>query len=121
MRVLVVPDKFKRTLTAPQAAEAIAKGWSEVRPDDRIEQLPMADGGDGFGEGLGRLLNAERRTCTTVDSAKRPRVAEWWFTPDTNTAIIETAQIIGLALLPAGQYHPFTLEYIWCRRSVQTG
>ncbi len=112
MRVLIVPDKFKKTLTAPQAAEAIAKGWGEVRPDDCIEQLPMADGGDGFGEVLGRLLNAERQTCATLDSAGQPRVAEWWFAPDTSTAIIETAQIIGLALLPEGQYHPFKLDTV---------
>lgn len=110
MRVLIVPDKFRGTLTAPQAAEAIAKGWREVRPDDDIEQLPMADGGEGFGEVLGHLLKAERRTCATVDSAGRPRVAEWWLEPVTRTAIIETAQIIGLALLPEGKYHPFQLD-----------
>ncbi len=110
LRVLIVPDKFRGTLTARQAAEAIAKGWREVRPDDDIEQLPMADGGDGFGEVLGHLLKAERRTCTTLDSAGRDRLAEWWYEPGTGKAIIETAQVIGLALLPAGKYHPFELD-----------
>lgn len=110
MRVLIVPDKFRGTLTAAQAAEAIAKGWREVRPDDDIEQLPMADGGEGFGEVLGHLLKAERRTCETVDSAGQDRVAEWWLKSATGTAIIETAQIIGLALLPVGKYHPFQLD-----------
>lgn len=115
LRVLIVPDKFKGTLTAREAAEAIAKGWREVRPDDDIEQLPMADGGDGFGEVLGHLLKAERRTCETVDSAGQPQKAEWWLKPTTHTAIIETAQVIGLALLPAErraeeQYHPFHLD-----------
>src|SRR5687768_7267416 len=46
--VLVAPDKFKGTLTAAQAAEAIAKGWRGVKPQDRIELLPIAYGGDGF-------------------------------------------------------------------------
>ena len=49
LRVLIVPDKFKGTLTAQQAAGAIARGWRAVRATDTIELLPMSDGGDGFG------------------------------------------------------------------------
>ena len=110
LRILIVPDKFKGTLTAPQAAAAIAKGWSDVRPGDRLEELPMADGGDGFGEVMGHLLGAQRQTCVTVDSAGRPRAAEWWFEPGSCIAVVETAQVNGLALLPAGEYHPFQLD-----------
>ena len=110
LRILIVPDKFKGTLTASQAASAIAQGWSDIRPDDCIEKLPMADGGEGFGEVLGQLLKAKLQTCATVDSAGRARIAEWWLNPDTHTAIIETAQVNGLALLPAGKYHPFKLD-----------
>ena len=110
LRILVVPDKFKGTLTARQAAAAIARGWGEVRPEDRIDELPMADGGDGFGEVFGHLLGARRETCATVDAAGRPRVAEWWFEPGAGIAVIETAEVNGLARLPAGQYHPFELD-----------
>jgi glycerate kinase len=109
-RVLVVPDKFKGTLTARQAAMAIARGWLQARPDDVLETLPMADGGDGFGEVLGQLLNAQPRTCATVDAAGRSRVAAWWFEPETRTAVIETAEVNGLALFPRGQFHPFELD-----------
>jgi glycerate kinase len=110
LRILIVPDKFKGTLTARQAAAAIARGWSDVRPEDRVEELPMADGGDGFGEVLGHLLGAQRQSCATVDSAGRPRAAEWWLEPNACIAVVETAQVNGLVLLPAGQYHPFQLD-----------
>jgi glycerate kinase len=110
VRVLVVPDKFKGTLTARQAAMAIARGWSSTRPTDALETLPMADGGDGFGEVLGQLLNAQRRTCATVDAASRMRVVEWWFEPTSRVAVIETAQVNGLASLPRGEFHPFQLD-----------
>jgi glycerate kinase len=110
LRILIVPDKFKGTLTARQAAAAIARGWSDVRPDDRLEQLPMADGGEGFGEVLGHLLSAQRQTCATVDSAGRTRMAEWWLEPDACIAVVESAQVNGLALLPAGLFHPFKLD-----------
>jgi len=43
MHVLVAPDKFRGTLTARQAAEAIETGWRRARPDDLAELVPMAD------------------------------------------------------------------------------
>jgi glycerate kinase len=70
----------------------------------------MADGGDGFGEVVGHLLGAQRQTSAAVDSAGRPRAAEWWLEPNACIAVVETAQVNGLVLLPAGQYHPFQLD-----------
>jgi glycerate kinase len=46
MRVLVAPDKFRGTLTAAEAAHAIATGWRRARPQDEIEEVPLADGGE---------------------------------------------------------------------------
>ena len=108
--LLVVPDKFKGTLTARAAAEAMARGWRQVYPDDSLELLPMSDGGDGFSLVLAELLQAESRTVETMDAAHRPRIAGWAWDPTTRTAIIESAQSIGLALHPTGQFHPFDLD-----------
>src|SRR6266516_7164644 len=47
MRVLVCPDKFRGTLTARQAADAIARGWRRARPRDDLVLEPLADGGEG--------------------------------------------------------------------------
>src|SRR5439155_11546725 len=110
LNVLIVPDKFKGTLTAQAAAELIAEGWHEARPQDKLELLPMSDGGDGFGEVLSRLLEVVEQTSATLDAAHRPLQAKWWWDAKTSTAIIESAQIIGLALLPAKEFHPFELD-----------
>jgi glycerate kinase len=110
LRILIVPDKFKGTLTAQAAATLIAQGWKEVRPHDALELLPMSDGGDGFGEVLASLLRLEPQTCLTVDAAHRPRRATWWWDNEARTAVIESAEVIGLALLPRQQYHPFQLD-----------
>ncbi len=109
-RVLIVPDKFKGTLSARAAAEAIASGWTAVYPQDHLELLPMSDGGDGFGALITELLSAETQTLSTVDAAHRPRNATWGWSPVTRTAIVESTQSIGLALLPAGEFHPFQLD-----------
>jgi glycerate kinase len=110
LRVLVIPDKFKGTLTASEAAEAIAAGWGRSRPGDALEILVMSDGGDGFGSILAGLRQAQTRRVETCDAARRPCVAEWWFDPSERMAIVEAARVNGLAQLPPGQFHPFDLD-----------
>ncbi len=110
LRVLIVPDKFKGTLTAREAAQTMERGWRRARGEDEIEVLPMSDGGDGFGTVLGELLGAETRAVKTVDAAHRPITAEWWWEPKSATAIIEAARVNGLAHLPRGKFHPFELD-----------
>ena len=110
MNVLIVPDKFKGTLTANEAAGLIARGWRRIRPDDQLSLLPMSDGGDGFGEVMAGLSDAHALTTHTTDAAGRPRDARWWWDDSSRTAIVESAQVIGLALLPAGRHHPFDLD-----------
>jgi glycerate kinase len=110
LRVLIVPDKFKGTLTAAAAATAIAEGWRRRRPEDMITLLPISDGGDGFGAVLAERLGAERRTLKTVDAAHRPIQAHWWYDPHSGRALIEAAAINGLAQLPPGHFHPFELD-----------
>jgi glycerate 2-kinase len=110
LNVLIVPDKFKGTLTAQQAAEAMATGWRATRSQDHLELLPMSDGGDGFGEVMGLQLAADTRQTRTVDAAHHPIDAAWWWSPGSATAIIESARVVGLAMLPPGKYHPFELD-----------
>ena len=110
LKVLIAPDKFKGTLPAPAVAEAIARGWRNIKPEDAVELLPMSDGGEGFGEVLGRLLGAEEQTVQTVDAARRPVTVDWWWARNSKTAIIESATAIGLSLLPPGEFHPFGLD-----------
>ncbi|HEV7924981.1 MAG TPA: glycerate kinase [Verrucomicrobiae bacterium] len=108
-RILIVPDKFKGSLTARQAADAIARGWRNARPKDVLDLLPMSDGGDGFGEVLSGLLAASRRSVTTLDAAHRLLRCVWWWAK-TKTAIIESAKINGLAMLAGKGFHPFQLD-----------
>jgi glycerate kinase len=110
LKVLIVPDKFKGTLRADEAAEAIAAGWRSARPEDVLELLPMSDGGDGFGEIIGALLQANRETISTVNAAHEPVRVSWWWSESSRTAIVESASVIGLAMLPPGLFHPFELD-----------
>ncbi|MSU60134.1 MAG: glycerate kinase [Pedosphaera sp.] len=110
MNVLIAPDKFKGTLSARAAAAAIARGWRRSRPGDDLDLLPISDGGDGFGEVMSELFVAKPCRVTTVDAAHRPITATWWWEAKSKTAIVESANIVGLAMLPIGKFHPFALD-----------
>ena len=70
----------------------------------------MSDGGDGFGEIIGNLLHARKHEFATVNAAHEPIPASWWWSAESQTAIVESANVIGLAMLPPGRSHPFELD-----------
>jgi glycerate kinase len=91
MHGLAAPDKFRGTLTAREAAAAIAagaarSGWTAV-------ELPLADGGEGT---LAVLGGGNRRTTVTGPLGD-PVEAEWRLEED-GTAIVEAALACGLTL-----------------------
>ena len=59
MRILIAPDKFKGSLTALAAAQAIERGFRSVYPALGVDIAPIADGGEGFAESLSAALGAE--------------------------------------------------------------
>jgi glycerate kinase len=59
---------------------------------------------------MGRLLGAKLQKITTVDAAGRRCLGRWWWAPGSKTAILESATVIGLALLPPKRFHPFELD-----------
>ena len=110
LSILIAPDKFKGTLTAAQAAMAVARGWKAARPEDTLTQLPITDGGDGFGRLMAEALGADLVTVETQDAAHAPTTAPCWMVHDSGTAIIESANVIGLAMLPAEKRRPLKLD-----------
>jgi glycerate kinase len=101
LRILVAPDSFGGALDSVGVADAIAAGWSSVRPDDEIVRRPMADGGEGTLAALAAALGdgAERRQVSTVDPLGRPIEADWLALDDGRGAFVEMAAASGLARL----------------------
>ena len=106
MRVLIAPDKFKGSLTASQAARAMANGLRTAQPDWMLDCLPLADGGDGTLDAVESALGGARRFCTVTGPMGTPVRAAYLVLPDGHTAVIETAQACGLALVPPQQRDP---------------
>jgi glycerate kinase len=96
-RVLVAPDAFKGTLTAAEAAAAIANGIK--RAGGEAEECPVADGGEGTLEVLAAVLGGQPRATRCQDPLGRPVEARWDWLEQSHRAIVEMARASGLALL----------------------
>ncbi|MEP6680384.1 MAG: glycerate kinase [Chloroflexota bacterium] len=108
LRIVIAPDSFGGALDSVHVTDAIASGWSSVRPDDEIVRRPMADGGEGTLAALEAALGdrAERRQVSTVDALGRPISADWLALDEGHGAFVEMAAASGLARLAAAERGP---------------
>lgn len=96
MRIVVAPDKFAGTLSAVEAAEAIAAGWRRHAPGDEVDLAPMSDGGPGFVDVLHAALGGELLALTVTGPFGDPVPASVLLAD--GTAYVESAQACGLHL-----------------------
>lgn len=104
MRVLVAPDSFGGTLTAVEAAAAIAAGFRDVSQHLDVTELPMSDGGPGFIDVLARSTSGERRSATVRGPLGEPARADVLVV--AGTAYVEAAQAAGLHLVDTDRRDP---------------
>jgi glycerate kinase len=106
MRIVVAPNAFKGSLSAVEAAEAIAEGARIAAPDADLVLVPIADGGDGTVDALVVATQGERRTVRVRGPLGDPVDAEYGLIDAGSTAVIEMAKAAGLALVPPAKRDP---------------
>ncbi len=106
MKVVVAPDSFKESLSAVEAAEAIAEGVRAARPDADIDLCPMADGGEGTVEAMVAATGGEFHQVEVFGPLGELRQARFGILGDGRTAAIEMAAAAGLALVPRERRNP---------------
>ncbi|MBI5396532.1 MAG: glycerate kinase [Verrucomicrobia bacterium] len=104
--VVVAPDKFKGSLTAEEAAEAIARGVRAVWPNARVIKVPMADGGEGTLRALVRATGGKIFHRRVMGPLGKPVRAAFGVLGDGKTAVIEMAEASGFKLVPAARRNP---------------
>jgi glycerate kinase len=104
VRVLIAPDCFGGTLTAPEAAQAMADGWHASAPGDELVLRPLTDGGPGFVDVLHTVLGGTLHTEQVTGPLGEPVTATWL--EHDGTAYVESAQANGLHLIPKADRRP---------------
>jgi glycerate 2-kinase len=103
--VLVASDKFKGSLTAGQVADAVAEGVCRVRPDVRVESVPVADGGDGT---IAAALAAGFEHVPVVACGPTGEPVHTGYARRADLAVVEMADVCGLTRLPGGVLAPMS-------------
>ncbi len=99
MKIVIAPNAFKGSLTAGEAAAAMAEGVKSVLEDVEIVQVPVADGGDGLVDLTVDTLKGERRKILVTGPRFELIDAGFCFVPELNFVAVEMALASGLALL----------------------
>jgi len=100
VRVLVAPDGFAGTMSAVEAASAVAEGWHRGAPHDEVVSAPLSDGGPGFVDVLHAALGGELVATTVRGPLGAPTPGAVLVAPGGATAYVESAQACGLQLVP---------------------
>jgi len=106
MHCLIVPDSFKGSLSAVEAAQAMAGGARAVFPNTTIVELPIADGGEGTVEALLRATGGQSKQTTVAGPLGAPTAATWGLLGDGTTAVIEMAAASGITLITEQERNP---------------
>ena len=105
MRIMIAPAAYKGTMTPIQATGAIIVGVLWAIPDAELLPYPIADGGTGWLDVWEVYLGkrAQRQTVEVRDALGRPVEAKWLLLP-SGTAILESAQAVGIHFLQPHEY-----------------
>ncbi|WP_433870238.1 glycerate kinase [Saccharopolyspora sp. CA-218241] len=101
--VLIAPDKFKGSLTAPGVADAVADGLRRAAPDVEVRSVPIADGGDGTVESA---LASGYRSVPVLVAGPVGDPVPTEIALHEGTAVVELASASGLALLDPDDLSP---------------
>jgi glycerate 2-kinase len=98
--VVIAPDSFKGSLSAREAAAAIADGWRSIRPDDTLTLLPQADGGEGTLDAIeASVADTVRHSVERVTGPDGRQTRAGWLELPGRTAVVELAMSSGLPLM----------------------
>jgi glycerate kinase len=105
VKIVIAPDSFKESLSAPAAAAAIARGVQAACPQADIVAIPMADGGEGTVAAVLAATGGEWRSTRVTDALGATADASWGWIGD-DTAVIEMAAAAGLEQVPVDRRDP---------------
>jgi glycerate kinase len=103
MRFLLIPDKFKGSLSAEEVIRTLAKGIHMAIPNADCIKVLASDGGDGFLEAVARYQDCRRITYNGRDPLGRNHSSDYLFNEKSKEAFIELAAASGLVLLEKGE------------------
>ena len=96
VKILILPDSFKGSLTSSQAAAQIESAARNVFPEAQIESFPIADGGEGTLEMVQKAAGGAFLPIEVMGPCGQRVRSRYLSIGDT--AVVELAEAAGLGL-----------------------
>ena len=98
MKCLIIPDKFKGSLTSAEVSNAIVRGLelTQISPLETIV-IPASDGGDGFLDLVQQFKKVIRKDILSLNALQQPIESYYLIDERSKTAYVELANTVGLA------------------------
>src|SRR3989441_9833477 len=106
MKVVVAPNSFKGSLSASEAAAAIARGVRAAIPDAEVIEIPVADGGEGTVDALVSSRKGTYKDVEVEGPLSDPVRATYGLIDGGRTGVVELASASGLTLIPIEKRDP---------------
>lgn len=110
MNIVIAPDSYKGSLTAPQVCRIVTRAFEEVIPRIRTVSVPLADGGEGTLEALLDALKGTKHEAPVTGPLGLPVSASFGVVTDardgSKLAVLESALVVGLTMVPSEQRNP---------------
>lgn len=111
-KIIVCPDSFKGCMSAHEVADCIVDTIRNIFPCVKVVSLPLADGGEGTATLLSKSAYPCVRQIRSFDSLKREINTNIYFDASGNKCLIESAETLGLYLIPDKERNPmFTTSF----------
>lgn len=104
--IVLAPNAFKESLSAPLAAQAMREGVCRVAPGADTRSVPLADGGDGTVDALVSARQGERIHLAVNGPLMRKTDSHYGLIDEGKTAVIEMALASGLWMLAQKERNP---------------
>ncbi len=106
MNILLIPDKFKGSLTNKEVITSLRKGIKKFNTSWTIYDGIVSDGGDGFLDSVYGATNVKRIECIAKDPLGRALNSYYLLDEQDEVAYIELANASGLTLLTKEERNP---------------
>jgi glycerate kinase len=106
VKIVLAFDSWKGSLTAAQACTAATVGLRRLSPVPDIISCPLSDGGEGFLDAIAIATAGVTRSYPVTGPMGNPVMAPILFLQDGNVAVIESASVCGLHLVPPSFRNP---------------
>lgn len=106
VKILLIPDKFKGSLSANEVVHAISSGLKQVDGQVNLHTVLASDGGDGFLDAIKQIMKIIEIEVDSVDPLGRRIKSRYLLDSNSETAYLEMANTSGLTLLTKEEQNP---------------